>query len=1450
MHFYEQKFAYLIFLLYLCLAKVLQNQLLTNKFKIMKKILTLFTALILFGSMMVVQAADYYVAGTMNGWNNTSNDNKMSLVSGNIYSKTFSAMGATTYEFKISTYNWGSDWGSGNMDNTQSNVTLSDEGGNVKFTLSTTSDVTFYFDAGSTTKKIYVQATPVVVPSYTFTSGTTIYYDFTAYGGGINVYAPGSPTDWYESSSEIIPVTLSSNWEITSSTNLFKSAASGWAFVTGTTLPTEGQNMIVSTDGKTYTWGTYVEPTPEYVEVKFFAPRVETNKWDNVYAYSWKGSVTKSAAWPGDPITDTKDAGWYTYSVEKGANVLFHDNAGMQTENITNVQEEACYVPTAINYSSSPKMVTVAQDADCKVEYYIAGTKELIGGASDFDVFLPLGESNEIVFQDVPKGEYAFKLNINSWVWGLGGNDHLSDEPGCGTIAAEVGIGNVGFSIDHTQDITITYYSSTQKICLGAETTKSIASISVDDKSVCAGRVKSINPTYTSDATEVQYEILTGSEFISIADGKISGEAVGMATVRATVPETENYLSASDEFTVEVTALETSNVKFFAPKSSVFTWEHVYAFEWIGDDAQSTWPGIDITTTENNGWYEYDLPLGASLLFNDGAGMQTEDITGVTAATCFVPKSLDKTAHEADNTKPIYVKLDEQCSLNYYLKNKWDADEWTWEKATAAGDGTYRLENVIFGGNGVNYNFMEDNEGASWKEYTQIKYMDGALEKVISVYDTINLVLDPANDTIWAEMVKKEKVVFTIASNSLALCDLGWEPTHPYKYTDMTKQADGTYKWNNGGEEVTLPAGQIELKVVKNRSYANGSWPKDGNFQYDVQRSGEYKIAIHFNPYTEIISIDTILTELVNIQALSIKGSWDNWAEATSFKLGSDNDKSLVTLPLTVGTYTFKLVDGQDQWYGGGESFTRNDITHCGIVAKEAASAIDMTINVDKDGQYLFTYFFETEQLLVMYPANVPDVKIAPLSGKFTINNDGDTAIFARGNLQYNYGANAWYAAEKQYEVLGDLNLRFGDATYKGSIDLFGWSCESSDFGKQWKYKDEEFSGEFKDWGELFDGDAKEWSTLSEAEWNFILNRKKEGKKLWTMIALSSDSLNGLAIFPDDWTAPACASEMVYGFFNVKETASYKKNTFTFEEWAELEAAGAVFFPLAGARAGFWGNTWSGTAESSLSNPLSSGYDWVDNVNWMGYYWLSTSKNTTQAATAILPGWHNNQWIAPAIWSREKRRGQPVRLVTRIPKAEHTVVRENLNPGHYYTICYPNAMRDIQGATLWSFIGKDTHFAYIQQETASTIEAGKPYIMYATASTVQAVLGDETNAPGANGAIHGTFSNLTQDQLNTYATVAGNDLYLVIGDELRRATGAGTGSNTLPAQRAFVVLGDIPAAPAQMPAHVRSMPLHKDATQGFENLEGGEKPIKVLIDGQLYILRGENIYNVNGQIVQ
>ena len=61
------------------------------------------------------------------------------------------------YQFKITTGSWDSSWGSANIDAENSNVALSDAGGNVKFSLAQASDVTISFDGS----KISVVVTPI-----------------------------------------------------------------------------------------------------------------------------------------------------------------------------------------------------------------------------------------------------------------------------------------------------------------------------------------------------------------------------------------------------------------------------------------------------------------------------------------------------------------------------------------------------------------------------------------------------------------------------------------------------------------------------------------------------------------------------------------------------------------------------------------------------------------------------------------------------------------------------------------------------------------------------------------------------------------------------------------------------------------------------------------------------------------------------------------------------------------------------------------------------------------------------------------------------------------------------------------------------------------------------------------------------------------------------------------
>lgn len=514
--------------------------------------------------------------------------------------------------------------------------------------------------------------------------------------------------------------------------------------------------------------------------------------------------------------------------------------------------------------------------------------------------------------------------------------------------------------------------------------------------------------------------------------------------------------------------------------------------------------------------------------------------------------------------------------------------------------------------------------------------------------------------------IKKIKVYFAAESNdkfrvagsSLALFYRIWEASHPHGYTDMKLQADGTYQLLRDG--ITLPVGEIKYQVVMNNDFAY-SWPAD-TAVLNVPEDGIYDVTFTFNSTTTKVgaTLDKV-GDVTIVNPVYLKGSWDDWTSALLVPQGDYNDKVVTWLPLTAGDYTFKMLDKNGNSYGDGEVFSRDDASHLKMTLGEGE---ELVLHADVDGDYIFTYVFESQRLFITYPTIVPETKIAALGGKFTINSAGDTVQFARGNLLYNFGENAWFTAEDQAFSLGDANLRFGDPAFEGTIDMFGWSSEESNFGLLLSNDNADYeNSNFVDWGTKF-GSGKEWTTLSKSEWNYILARTENGRKLWTHAAIQhgTDTVYALLLFPNKWVAPAGLA-IQYGYHPEDEIWEIAENNFFLaDQWTLLEEAGTVLLPFAGRRTGFWlnrnngyGDIWSKTVNPLMPN--DSAYCWVDNANGMGYYWLSTPEgNAYQVATIILPGWHNDKWLAPTIWDEYKRRGHTVRLVKRTPAGGSTAV--------------------------------------------------------------------------------------------------------------------------------------------------------------------------------------------------
>ena len=186
------------------------------------------------------------------------------------------------------------------------------------------------------------------------------------------------------------------------------------------------------------------------------------------------------------------------------------------------------------------------------------------------------------------------------------------------------------------------------------------------------------------------------------------------------------------------------------------------------------------------------------------------------------------------------------------------------------------------------------------------------------------------------------------------------------------------------------------------------------------------------------------------------------------------------------------------------------------------------------------------------------------LEGVFSVAPEKQVR-FSAGNLQYNAVAGLWRFADKQYDRIGDDNLRYGK-NYAGWIDLFAWG--TSGYREKHPYyfspnsayygngADKNIDGTSYDWGvynRIANGGDREgmWRTLSVYEWDYLLTKRPDAWLLRTMGQIGD--VQGMVLLPDDW--------LKRGFDTLKYNTIY---LFTPAQWQVMERAGAVFLPAAG----------------------------------------------------------------------------------------------------------------------------------------------------------------------------------------------------------------------------------------------------------------------------------------------
>ena len=224
------------------------------------------------------------------------------------------------------------------------------------------------------------------------------------------------------------------------------------------------------------------------------------------------------------------------------------------------------------------------------------------------------------------------------------------------------------------------------------------------------------------------------------------------------------------------------------------------------------------------------------------------------------------------------------------------------------------------------------------------------------------------------------------------------------------------------------------------------------------------------------------------------------------------------------------------------------------------------------------------------------------LSGEFSVS--ATTKVhFSQGNLQY---VGTWQFAEHQWD-------HFGESQSGNHRDLFGWGTGNNPNNVSKEYND---YSTFADWGinAITNGsnEAYLWRTLTKEEWAYLFNTRTSAATLFGLGSVNG--VNGTILLPDNWVLPTGASFTASttkglvdydqsGYYYNGNNNNFSHNTYTSEQWAVMEEAGAVFLPAAGYRlgadvsyVGTFGNYWSATHDNYASRAylLSFGSSGLD----------------------------------------------------------------------------------------------------------------------------------------------------------------------------------------------------------------------------------------------------------------
>ena len=1139
----------------------------------------------------------------------------------------------------------------------------------------------------------------------------------------------------------------------------------------------------------------------------------------NLTAGTYKFKVVDNGAWLGNNSTIDKTISGWTFAGDKGDCPLKATIAGDYT----------------FTWAISTKKLSVTYPTICAITATANdAAMGTIAGAGDH------GKGSTATLTATPNDGYLF---VN---WTKGGEVVATTQEYSFTVTEAVAlVANFEAAPEEVHNVTVSYVCGGNKIA--------------DDQTVAAVGETSAK---TAEAPEIWgYTFSSWTLGADVTtDDALTSNAIDI-----------NIIAGGSDFTLTANYTEIPKVTVYFVNNK--KWSKVNAYGWKDGEAQGTpaWPGVALTATGEKvadfDLYSYSVVPGSydNIIFNNGSGTQTATYKWTNGKYYYMDADENYAGGTAEEVEKALVDVYTIMGANE-LGLSWNLTT-TGNDMTKQADGTYTLvkEGLDLATTG-NYEYkVVKNHSWDWSIPSGNTNQTLKVDKDGTYTVTFTLSADKKKLTADAVCTAEKEVIldcFVAGTINLVGGTSDFTDKLAMTYDEGTKTYSKTF--------TALAAGDYQMKVVYGSDWlgydkltkpvpANVTEGDDKKIKFSLAEAGDVTVTYHATN-----GIGLTGNFAVPAPKYYIAGSENltgfNWKE-NGLQLTKDGDFYKHTFSaLAAGIFEFKVTDGQ--WNTAEDKTHEWGYSNLGAAYEEVSEGTDGEGNPNGNIKFTteeaknITVIFDLANKLITFegltekaPTLVNPTVVA--NSYFSVD-EGKFVQFSTGNLQYEVGTNTWSFASEQYEVIGgeaytgsnNTNYGMNVPGYTGKLDLFAWSCDGK-FGVNPSNADADYTGEFADWGNLVNEEG--WYTLTKDEMNYLLNRKKDGKKLWALATVCG--MNGLILLPDNWNT---STTLEYGY--VPADWNYTKNQLDDAAWADLEAAGAVFLPEGGTRVGGYGNKigFDGKTEEIDATKLDANRDYfhVDNVGSMGYYWLNTQDTRDDyencASYLILPGWSEGATNAddddiclqPQVWSREKRRGNSVRLVKAVTPYTRTVTS-----GDYGTICLPKGGQ-LVGASAFSVAGMEGT-TILLDEVGTTMVGGTPYVVFPNTGATKLYVFYTDNEEAPAGIANGLYGSYTREPLapnaGNYIMLPGNRYAEVTGDRVFVA-----------AYRAYFKVGEIrTTAPAPAPG-VRRIAISQapQVATGMENIDASAQPVKTIINGQLYILRGEKMYDAQGKLVK